>query len=39
VGWVLDNFIAELDVTLALAGYTAPTQLSKSSLRNRAAGR
>jgi isopentenyl-diphosphate delta-isomerase len=33
VGWVLDNFMSEFDLTLGLAGYTAPTQLTKTSLR------
>jgi isopentenyl diphosphate isomerase/L-lactate dehydrogenase-like FMN-dependent dehydrogenase len=35
VGWVLDNFVAELDLTLAMAGYRSPTELTKGSLRNR----
>lgn len=33
VGWVLDNFLAELDLTLALAGCTSPAQLTRDNLR------
>jgi isopentenyl diphosphate isomerase/L-lactate dehydrogenase-like FMN-dependent dehydrogenase len=33
VGWVLDNFTAELDLTLALSGHTSPTQLNPDALR------
>ena len=33
VGWVLDNFLAELDLTLALAGCASPGQLNRGSLR------
>jgi lactate 2-monooxygenase len=33
VGWVLDNFCAELDLTLALAGCTSPAQLTSDNLR------
>ncbi len=32
VGWVLDNFLAELDLTLALSGLTAPAQLTPDFL-------
>lgn len=38
VGWVLDNFTAELDLTLALAGCTAPGQLRPESLRRQDGG-
>jgi lactate 2-monooxygenase len=34
VGWVLDNFCAELDLTLALAGCASPAQLTRDSLRS-----
>jgi isopentenyl diphosphate isomerase/L-lactate dehydrogenase-like FMN-dependent dehydrogenase len=33
VGWVLDNFLAELDLTLALAGCASPAQLTRDHLR------
>jgi lactate 2-monooxygenase len=33
VGWVLDNFLAEFDLTLALAGCTSPAQLNRDTLR------
>jgi len=33
VGWVLDNFGAELDLTMALAGCASPGQLNRGSLR------
>ncbi len=34
VGWILDNFLAELDLTLALAGYSTPAQLTPDALRD-----
>ncbi len=33
VGWVLDNYCAELDLTLALAGCVSPAQLTRDNLR------
>ncbi|MEO6244474.1 MAG: alpha-hydroxy-acid oxidizing protein [Opitutaceae bacterium] len=33
VGWVLDNFLAEFDLTLALSGLTSPAQLAPDFLR------
>jgi len=32
VGWVLDNFLAEFDLTLALAGCSSPAELSPAML-------
>ena len=32
VGWVLDNFAAEFDLTLALTGHTSPAQLTRDVL-------
>ncbi|MEO7598825.1 MAG: alpha-hydroxy-acid oxidizing protein [Opitutus sp.] len=32
VGWVLDNFAAELDLTLALSGCSSPAQLGREML-------
>ena len=32
VGWVLDNFAAELDLTMALSGCTSPAQLTRDLL-------
>ncbi len=32
VGWVLDNFAAELDLTMALSGHTSPAQLLRDLL-------
>ena len=34
VGWVLDNFAAELDLTMALAGCVTPAQLDRALLRS-----
>lgn len=33
VGWVLDNLLAELDLTMALAGCTSPAQFNRKLLR------
>jgi lactate 2-monooxygenase len=33
VGWVLDNFIAELELTIALSGCTCPGQVDRHLLR------
>lgn len=33
VGWVLDNFLAEFDLTLALSGLASPAQLTPGFLR------
>ena len=33
VGWVLDNFAAELDLTMALSGCASPAQLTRDYLR------
>jgi lactate 2-monooxygenase len=32
VGWVLDNFLAELDLTIALSGCSSPSQLNREML-------
>ncbi len=37
VGWVLDNFAAELDLTMALAGCVSPAQLNRALLRSASA--
>ena len=37
VGWVLDNFAAELDLTMALAGCVSPAQLDRALLRSASA--
>lgn len=33
VGWVLDNFIAELELTMALSGCSSPQQINRQLLR------